>query len=585
MTLSKEQQYAVDVALEGDDIFIDAVIGSGKTTVLNEIAKNLKDKVILYLTYNKLLKEDAKSKINLKNIEIHNYHGFVYKYLLRAGLSYTNTNGIRDFVALVENKRLKVQQYDVILVDEYQDIDDDSASLLKTIISNQNKKPQLIFVGDMKQKIYDKTRINVLDDVIFQLSNDYTKIDFTFCFRISPNHAKMLGNIWNKRIIGVNDDQVISYINENQLNVLEEKLNNTPNKDILILTPFRNNVKLSQFINYLEKTNPKKYNKENLYVTIQDKDDQNKAEKNSMIVTTYDGSKGLERKLCIVWGWNENTLQYRSSNGKKEIIKNLYLVAASRGKEEIIFIQDNNNLLNENNFNRNLYDREISEKFKISDMFDFKFESDIRKCFNLLDIKEIPQDDESEIIVKSTDYNINLSPVIGIYQEAIFFNSWKYEIALSHYDQEKPVVKYVRKIEPKKIEKQVLCLVACETDLTRYATQAITTFIDTDEKEKLMQRISTHLDRTTPTQKWLNIKYRKTDFIGRIDAEKNGIIYELKFVRELELKHYLQIAMYILMANKEVGILWNTRFNKMYEIRIKDKDSFIYNVYKTVRKE
>ena len=35
-----------------------------------------------------------------------------------------------------------------------------------------------------------------------------------------------------------------------------------------------------------------------------------------MIVTTFDGSKGLERKLCIVFGWTEDKLKYRSQKGK-----------------------------------------------------------------------------------------------------------------------------------------------------------------------------------------------------------------------------------------------------------------------------
>ena len=43
-------------------------------------------------------------------------------------------------------------QYEVLLVDEYQDINDDASKLIKTIDLYQRKEIQIVFVGDMKQK-------------------------------------------------------------------------------------------------------------------------------------------------------------------------------------------------------------------------------------------------------------------------------------------------------------------------------------------------------------------------------------------------------------------------------------------------
>src|SRR5690606_23970895 len=112
---------------------------------------------------------------------------------------------------------------------------------------------------DMKQKIYDKTTIDVLEDTIFKISKDFIKIDFTNCFRINEQHSDMLSKIWKKKIKGVNKNQKISTYFFNQLQ-LQDKLNEYENGDILILSPFRNNVQLSQFINYLERSQPEKYN-------------------------------------------------------------------------------------------------------------------------------------------------------------------------------------------------------------------------------------------------------------------------------------------------------------------------------------
>ena len=98
MTLSKEQQAIIEETVLGSNIFIDAVIGAGKTTTLHEIALKNQDKSILYLTYNRLLKEDARNKIVLTNTEVQNYHGFVYKYLTANKFAYTNKTGIKEFI-------------------------------------------------------------------------------------------------------------------------------------------------------------------------------------------------------------------------------------------------------------------------------------------------------------------------------------------------------------------------------------------------------------------------------------------------------------------------------------------------------
>ena len=86
-------------------------------------------------------------------------------------------------------------------------------------------------------------------------------MDLTNCFRLNEDHAKMLGNIWNKKIKGVNPNQKVEIIRYNK-EYLYDKIAEYQNKDILILSPFRNNIGLNQFINYIEKENPEKIQQE-----------------------------------------------------------------------------------------------------------------------------------------------------------------------------------------------------------------------------------------------------------------------------------------------------------------------------------
>ena len=55
--LSDEQKHSIDMAKEGNNILVDACIGSGKTTTIQVMCNEMPDKKILYLTYNRLLKE------------------------------------------------------------------------------------------------------------------------------------------------------------------------------------------------------------------------------------------------------------------------------------------------------------------------------------------------------------------------------------------------------------------------------------------------------------------------------------------------------------------------------------------------
>jgi len=63
--LTKEQTIFLQDAIHGHNVLVDACVGSGKTTAIQALCDEMpKHKKILYLTYSRLLKVDAKSKIN-----------------------------------------------------------------------------------------------------------------------------------------------------------------------------------------------------------------------------------------------------------------------------------------------------------------------------------------------------------------------------------------------------------------------------------------------------------------------------------------------------------------------------------------
>ena len=85
--LSSEQQEFVHLALSGKNVLCDACIGSGKTSTINVLCDAYPpERRILYLTYNRLLKLDAKDKIKNGNVLVQNYHGFASLLLNKKGI-------------------------------------------------------------------------------------------------------------------------------------------------------------------------------------------------------------------------------------------------------------------------------------------------------------------------------------------------------------------------------------------------------------------------------------------------------------------------------------------------------------------
>ena len=224
--LSEEQQEMITYVKEGHNVLVDACIGSGKTTAIQTLCNEIKDKKILYLTYNTLLKLDAKNKIKSYNTEVTNYHGFASSCLYACGIK----AGVSDLIQTFLRTRPKLRKYDILLIDEDQDIDLEISDLLE-YIKECNPDIQIVAVGDMAQKIYDKTSLNV-PEFMNKFLEEHINLKFTQCFRISKGHAEMLGRIWNKDIKGVNTKCKISYLNAGQV---ESFLANQDVTDILCL--------------------------------------------------------------------------------------------------------------------------------------------------------------------------------------------------------------------------------------------------------------------------------------------------------------------------------------------------------------
>ena len=585
--LSNEQQLLIEKALQGKNILVDACIGSGKTTAIQKLCNELPGKKkVLYLTYNKLLKLDAKAKIKKKNVTVTNYHGYAYAILQRSGISV----GISDLIQTVIHKKPTMEKFDVLIIDEYQDIEQELAELLR-LVKDCNPNMQIIAVGDMEQKIYDKTTLNV-ESFMKGFLEEHLRLKFTQCFRLANDLAALLGRVWKKEIKGVNKCcKVEEMEREDIVPFLAEQIP----ADILCLGA-RTGM-LSDTLNILEERYPNKFNKNTVYATISDNDSMGKAvpREDSAIFTTYDSSKGLERKICVVFDFTESYWSTRVSKPQQSyiILRNIFCVAASRGKNHIIFVKPKEAMLTENTLSTFLPAKEKFDDFDISEMFDFKYKEDVERCFSLLKTNKMEQTEHTIINIKSTDGFIDLSPCIGIYQEAVFFDNYQIDAAIKLKVLLNPELKhlYTQEVQDSSLDQKILFLVSLETKQKRYRTQVITPFVNEEQSKLIIDRLKTYLNQDEDVQVACQIDFSdqengevKFSVRGFADVIKDNIVYELKFVSELTHEHFLQCACYMIAMNLKRGILWNTRDNTSYEIEIPERKAFLNAVTKAITK-
>lgn len=592
LKLSSEQEFFIDTVLRGHNVLVEACIGSGKTTAIQSLCNMLPyTKSVLYLTYNKLLKLDAKEKIKNSNVTVTNYHGFVYPYLKNANINSGFSDSIKKFI----DNKLKIKHFDVLIIDEYQDIENDFAELLEYIKST-NTNIQIVMVGDMSQKIYDKTSLNV-EQWVKTFLDDYKIIEFTQCFRLQPKLAKTLGSIWEKKIEGVNHNCVVEYMSIRE--VIDYLSKQSPG-DVLCLGKREGNVSVT--LNTLEKFYPKVYNKNTVYASIKDGDSNSKLTlgNNIAIFTTFDGCKGMERPICVVFDWDISYWNARSQqeNTNISILKNIFCVAASRGKDKIIFVKSRTELLKEEDFSKFIQVNRL-KKTNISEMFEFKYVEEVQKCYDMLEIETI-ETNRSDINIKSNDGLIDLSPCIGTYQEVMYFNKYNIDDTLKHLyiqkyekiykssvkDIQRAVVNEMSEATKLTLGEKILVAISLETYQNRYIDQVVYPFVKEDKKLQLFERLSTQFTQDEIVQKECTFYIKDIQVNGRCDVIKDNNIWELKFVSELSIEHYLQLAMYLIGFNKEYGYLWNTKTNELHKVSI-NKDSknlFLNQVYKTITK-
>ena len=431
--ISNEQNNIITLLKDNKNIVVDSVAGSGKTTTNLYIAKAFPELKLLLLTYNAKLKIETREKINdlgITNLETHSYHSFCVKYY--------NNKCFTDYEIknILKNKcnLLKKINYDIIILDEAQDITNMYYELICKIYKDNNNKNTLIcLLGDKYQCIYDfknaDSRFMLYADELFSFNNlSWNVCNLSQSYRITKEMADFINiclfnnsdRIKSEKISNNKPTYIICntfiYGKESCPFIEVKKYLNLGYKpeEIFILAPSVKNKNAA--VRKLENSIKRYMTDILIYVPLSD-DEKLDSEvlKNKLVFSTFHQAKGLERKVVIIFGFDESYFKFYKKNSDENICPNEFYVAATRASEHLILLHDN-----KHNFFKFLNTKKLEkycncifkEKFNLSGSINIKnidtSVTDLIKHLSIDTIKKCLSYFNIEFINKESD-KINLS--------------------------------------------------------------------------------------------------------------------------------------------------------------------------------
>jgi hypothetical protein len=624
---SIEQYNIIQQLSLNNNVVVDSVAGSGKTTTILHIAKRF-NMNILHLTYNKKLKLETREKakkLGINNIEVHSYHSFCVKYYDNECF---NDSIINKIIKNLKH-RLKKFSFDLIVLDEAQDITSLYYELIcKIYKDNKNINTKICIFGDKKQSIFDFNKadqrfIEYATDLFNFNSYNWIRCNLPVSFRITYEMSLFI----NKCLL--KEDRIIS----------NKKTNNKPRyiicdcfgdrlgtssrtfeevkyyfnlgykpSDIFILAPSikSGSTPVRQLENEIKREMP------NVMVYVPTNDDEELDEKlleGKIIFSTFHQTKGLERKVVIIFNFDNSYFEFYKKDANPCICSNELYVATTRGIEHLTLFHHYNNeylhFIDKNNIqtychfedeNTKMYIKTNTKLLKnintsITDIIKHRPYTIIDECFNQLEIIKndtysiskinIPLKISNEKTIESVSeingiaipsmFELKLKNKMNIF-EILVEEKFEENIinnrnngCLIQLDNKPKQKKYnINDINIKKLTSQELLYISnCWNTLKNgylYKICQITNY-DWLEQQKLNEcinrltelniSINSTFEYRLESENEIELLNRKLiGFIDCIDKEQN-IVYEFKCVQKLEKEHYLQLAIYMYMYELE----------------------------------
>lgn len=612
------EQKKIIKSIKGNNIIIEAVAGAGKTTTFLHIMQEYYDKTALLLTYNAKLKDETREKArNLglhERLEIHSFHAFAKKYL--AGSAHTDT-GIRQILQQKQLYMIRcVPRYDFLMIDECQDMTSLYYELICRVCSELCKFQQVIVVGDKKQCIFQHVgsdlRYITYANELFQFGNSFTwkRLYLKDSFRITEKMAMFINKcmykeevIYAKKKQGAKPKYIVcdAFQCNELFEMAQEYLKSGYNyDDIFILAPSvkTENSPVRKFANMFTTIGIP------IYIPMSEEEQLDpEVLKNKIVFSTFHQVKGLERKIVIVFCFDDSYFKYYATNQNPQQCPNILYVATTRASEELILIHNyKNNYIpfldvkdldvycdvikykeityNDDTYTINKKRKEIS----VTNLLRNLPETIISEALKYVDIKQTSYSEELISIPVKTKQDKLIENVSEINGTAIpLYFQWKYykkfdlEISNKQLQSINKELIHGFRLTKRNVEQKIKRNQLTISDMLRFTTfyNAITArvyfktqqiqkydWIRHDDLEQCMQRMRQKIVGQASYEIYVDtLVYKDLLLYGYIDCIDQYNIWEFKCVGELTNEHKLQLALYMYLYKKS-----NTDFTKTFYI-------------------
>lgn len=621
---SDEQNEIIKEVKNGNNIIVDAVAGSGKTTTILYIGKEINNKNILLLTYNKRLKIETREKIkklNINNIECHNYHSYGKKY-------YDNRCSTDLIIKSIIDNNIQINKhnkYDIIIIDETQDMTILYYEFLCKIIKDTNNKDcQIVILGDKKQCIFefldsDERFIKYAEKIFNFNDKKWSKKFLSMSFRLTDECK----NFINKIILRKSRFKINHNNNKFKIRLLKSNAysNTIINEikyyidkgykydDIFILCPsIKGNRSPCIILSYILSI-------ENIPIYISLNDDtiiNEEIIKNKIVFATFHQVKGLERKVIILYGFDNSYIKYYNKNINNKC-PNIFYVALTRSSEQMTLIHDPkydhmsfidsqfiNNFVETISYDQyfpnhtnTIYDDKkyyyiydltnhipSSLFFKLHNLFSYEIIQEKSDILNIINIIK----DKNNLYEDITDINSIAIPSYYEYKKTGQLKILKYIFnLLQNYKYDKTyLLEFYEQMKDKKLVIQDILKISnlynCLLNGYMYKFKNILNYDWLDHD--ILNIIETRLDKYITNDSLYKIKigtlYKDIDILGCIDCIDNNNIWLFKLTNEFKFEHLIHLSLYAYLHESEQKYnknyyLFNILTNEIYKL------NYVYN--------
>lgn len=609
--ISEEQKKVIDCVKNKNFVIIDAVAGSGKTTTIIELSNQLHEGNILQITYNAHLKKEVREKAEkhkIRNLEVHTYHSFCYKYYGKY-----KDEEIQTMINNNLQPNKQFPEFSILVIDEAQDMRNIFYKLICKFLCDYGKKIIIVIAGDKFQGIYEfndaDTRYLTMANKLY--NTNFIFLDFKTSYRVTPQISLFINNhiIGYDRIISGNTNKkssTVKYIICNKksqtttdyiVSEIKRKIKKGYSCSDFFIMSY--SIKDNEFLKTLEN----KLVANNFAVYYENSDEErppeNKLINNKIVFTTIHCSKGRERKFVFFNGFDSTFDHFcKRSNKDPTICSPELYVGLTRSNQELYLIhsykkniigclKNYDNLVNKDYVKMiNLAELKPYEKIKpqqyifsvtslvshlgntllelqekINEMFE-----QLKPPNTLIKITDTIENTELNIMENVTDINgLTIPMILEQLQSGECHILKQTKNKINQITQDESLIKKIKEVEFTKdtlIDEylKIGTFYSCINSQLIHKINQINNYnwLDMKEVNKCHNHLRENLSNkikwevtlgnkmycNQPIFSYIHPNFGTIKISNRIDAMDDTTIWELKCVNDLLLEHKLQLIIY-----------------------------------------